>query len=326
MAGIADLMTAFTGGSRLEGAAYANQANRILDAQNKQSMMDKRVLEANLLKDQMRARGNLERNPGNLDQTTLFAVLSELAPQLKAGKEGIGVDQTNQAQAQAIQIAEKLQAQGGDPIDVMNAFIGSGEGKMLAPTNVRVNDQAAADIGYSQSQANERDAMAGFNTARAENVGVVPPGELAPIVMDALTGDDSKMLRKYPDEIPVTYDNPGLFTGDTTENLPFDDPRAQEAWGNMSEGQQAALIKDLRAAFSQWRVENIRNDPSLKDAQYAIGKFQQMQGQPIKPTREQLYATRKPDPSDFADVAAGKTTPEEFEAYFGVPYGLAGRQ
>lgn len=261
MAGTADLMAALAGGSRLENASYSASVNRLMDAANKQSMMDKRVLEANLIKDQMRARGNLERNPGNLDTTTLYAILADVADQLKAGREAVGVDQTNQAQQSAIDVAKQIQGSGAGLPDILNAFISAGEGKLQGPTNILVEEQALADIGHSEALANQANAGAKEKAAQAIKAlrgdPTTPTG--APIGK-SLTEAQLEVLLGLPMTETVMVDNPYWFTGDSpsVQEIPSDDPRRFE----------------LQTQFFEWQAKRAKTDPTIyADPQRAMGEF-----------------------------------------------------
>ena len=120
MTGIAELVSAAVGGGRAEDLAYAQMANRIVDAQSKRALLDQRVAEAAKAKDIMRSRGNFERNSMDLPAAVRFAILSDMADQYKYGQEAMGVEQINSARGQAIDVAEQLRASGADPIDIIN--------------------------------------------------------------------------------------------------------------------------------------------------------------------------------------------------------------
>lgn len=330
--GTANLMEAFAGGGRLEDAAYNTSAARIMQARNQQSMMDKRVLESSLLKDQLRSRGNFERNPGDIDEATKFAILAELAPGLKAGREAEGVGQINDARGNAVRIAAEIEAAGGDPTDVMNAFIGSGSSKLLAPTNVNVQGQADANLGKIASEIFSNTAQGGNYNASAE-LTRSKIGNTSPMSLESLTKDQAGMLWSdptNPENLPVTVGTDWFGDGpERDEMLPFDDPRAQKRWAGMEPEEREAMMtrSNYGPEFMQWRVENMGQDPTLGDSDIAIGKFLAMkQGKDLLAKKKELYAPTPPNQSDFADVESGKATPEEFEAHFGVPYSIARRQ
>lgn len=326
--GTADLVQALTGGGSVEDAAYAKMANRILEAQNKQAMLDKRVLDANLQRDIMRSRGNFERNSMDLPDMVRHAVMGDMADQLNYGQQSIGHGQKNAGRQQIMDIAGKSEA---PPEDMINMIVSAIAGKMLSPGNVRVGEQAEADIGKTTAETGAANALAGqrtaaeaFNQARTTALGDPTTPKI-----ENITGIQHGMLWKDPTEIPVTTDNPGWFTGETTEYLPLSDPRAAKQWAGMDEDEQSAMASYLGPEFMQWRQANIGTRPELADASIAVGAFlaeQMGQGDANTkkpPTRSQLYA---PSPEDFTDVETGKATPEEFEAFFGVPYAIARRQ
>ena len=283
MTGVADLVTALTGGQGIEEQAYGDAAYRIMQARNAQAEMDKRVQDAAKVKDEMRVRQNFENtfDPSMSHPDALkYAILAGIADQMKSGQEAVGVGQQNDARGRAAEIAGAMK---GDPASLMNAQIAIAGDKLLAPTNVKVTGQADADIAKTVAEtiaasalANERQAGAAKDraaVARTADGTVIPDLETIPSqLMD--------MLYTNPETIPVAVDNPGWFTGDTITDLPLNDPRAMKAWENMSEDERAMQMQDLAPEFLQWRTANILKDPSLQDIDIAIGKFLQTKGNP----------------------------------------------
>jgi hypothetical protein len=281
MAGAADLVAALTGGGQIEQKAYGDAAYRIMQARNAQAQMDKRVQDAALVRDQLRSRQNFENTftPDMSHPDTLkYAILADVADQLKYGQESIGVGQKNDARARAAEIANAMK---GDPASLLNAQTAVASGKLLGPGNVLTGPQAEADfakgvmdvlagselVNYRRAGTAKREA----DIARDAEGNVIPDLETIPKqLMD--------MLYVQPDTIPVAVDNPGLFTGDTITDLPLNDPRAMKAWENMSDEERAMQMRDLAPDFIQWRAANIGSDPSLQDIDIAVGKYLKLQG------------------------------------------------
>lgn len=87
--GIADLVGALTGGAGIENAAYDRQAARMLEAREKQAMLDKRMQEAALVADQMRSRGNFERNSMDMPPEVRFAIMAGMGSDFNQGTQGM---------------------------------------------------------------------------------------------------------------------------------------------------------------------------------------------------------------------------------------------
>lgn len=299
--GTADLISALTGGGGLEEAAYSKAAQRIMDAKATQAMMDKRIEDANLVRDQMRARGNYERNP----EEVKFAVLAGLGKDFNQGMQGVGHQQSNQGQAEALAIARQIQKDGGSPEDVLNALIAASKGTLLGPGNVRVGEQAGARIDEDVAQALQAGAGARENNAQAANYEAlnkwIDPKELAtiqetqagigtknaqtqyyqaqaeaerakPPPIETLPSALSTLLYQEPTSIPVTTDS-NFFGPDVVETLPLTDPRASAKWAGMTDDEKSAYMVDNAPDFLMWRATNIQTDSSLADIDVAVGKY-----------------------------------------------------
>jgi len=310
MTGVADLVTALTGGQGIEQKAYGDAAYRIMQARNAQAEMDKRVQDAALVKDKLRVRQNFENTftPDMSHPDALkYAILSELADQMKYGQEAVGVGQQNAARGRAAEIAGAMK---GDPASLMNAQIAVAGDKLLAPTNVKVTEQADADIAKTvmdiiagSALANERQAGAAKDraaVARTADGTVIPDMESIPS-----QGGYAGMLWTDPETIPVDVPNPGFWNfGSTTQNLPLDDPRAAKKWAGMSQEEKDAMAINLGPEFMQWRTANILQDPSLQDIDIAIGKFLQTKGNPRSGKQAQEDRNKRTVYNTVADLQA----------------------
>lgn len=298
--GTADLIAALTGGGSLEDAAYMRSANRILDAQNKQSMMDKRVIEANLLRDQMRSRGNFERNSQDMPEDARFAILAGMGSDFNQGQKGIGQSQANEAQAQALQIVETLKNEGADPIDVMNLLTGAGTGKLLGPGNVDVAGQAQADKQNSLAQAFQAATAGGKNQAQTSKINaeipLIEPQGLATrqktqaeiAAANALTQQRQASAEKYRSETGVdgvpALDPKGLNTAQLgmLSEVPITTSEMVDPWYAGPRMETTTEPTDMAFEFYRWQAEKAKTNRDYLNADFAMAEFikEQMSGAP----------------------------------------------
>jgi hypothetical protein len=259
-AGLEELVAALAGGGGLEQAAYADGLNRLTDAKSKQALMDKRVAEAYMATGKADAFKILQGNG------TDPRVLAELAAQDKAYQESQGVQQQNDARAIAAAIAGAVQ----DPLDRFNANIGVAGDKMLTPSNVRVDAQAAADLGKTQQEVQKVIAGIGTENARTQaaqalagerraKTGAIGPDGMVPLEESPLTKQLADALWDRNAQIPNPDYDPageGLFNfADDRQTIPSEVP------------------VNLMPEFQAWRAQKILTDPNMRNAEYALGKF-----------------------------------------------------
>ena len=274
MTGAADLVAALTGGKQIEQQAYGDAAYRIMQAREAQANMDKRVQEAAILKDQLRSRGNFERNSMDMPPELRFAILAGLGSDYNQGQQGAGHGIQNNALAEAL----KQALAGGDP-DAINRLVGVGSGKLLGPGNVKVGQQADADIAETVASAIEKSNMANFNQARAVKAG---QGDPAKAITSALTAPMLEDLSyKSTVEVPnPDYDPDAWFWQDaadetiTKEVVPLHE---FQVWQALKGGDDPAspYYQNERWALAQWRAEQAGNqgtDQSGSAAQDARNK------------------------------------------------------
>lgn len=259
MTGAADLVAALTGGRGIEQDAYNTAAARIIQARNAQADMDKKVQEAAKIKDILRSRQNFENVSMDLPPEVRYAILAELGPQLKAGQESIGVGQQNKARAAAAM--EALRSPEG--VDRLNAQMAIASGKLLAPTNVRVGQQADADIAETVASAVEKANMANYNQARAVKAGA---GDPAKAITSALTAPILEDLG-YPQDVEVANPNydpdawPWQDAADETITKQVVPLHEFQVWQALKGGDDPAspYYQNERWALAQWRAEQDAN-------------------------------------------------------------------
>lgn len=222
MSGIYDLAKAFTGGGAIEGKAYDDRMARMLSAANSRAATEKKLLDAAKMRDEMAARGRLSDSFGGQE---LDLILSGLASQGKAVTETRGIDQDNQARAEALNIARQMLASGEvPPIDLLNAFIGVEGSKLLGKGNVNVAGQADAAVDSVKAQTAQRIAGEAENLAQAALAEQKTATEAAKTDPDApiaatpgvLTGPQISMFEDLYRTVPNPKYDPDawVFTGD----------------------------------------------------------------------------------------------------------------
>jgi hypothetical protein len=204
-----------------------------------------------------------------------YAILADLADQLKYGQESIGVGQQNDARAQAM--IEALKAAPG--VDLQNALTGIAGDKLLAPTNVKVGQQADADIAETIASTIEKANRANFNQARAVKAGA---GDPAKAITSALTAPMLEDLG-YAQNVEVPnpdYDPTAYFWTDaadktvTKQVVPLHE---FQVWQALKGGDDptSPYYQNERWALAQWRAEQAAKqgtDQSGSDVQDARNK------------------------------------------------------
>lgn len=322
------MVAALTGGGQREDMAYATMANRILEAQNKQAMLDQRVMESNLMKDQMLERGNYRRNSMDMDPLVRMAVLAGMAGEHKTGLEAVGVGQKNNLRERGTGYLDQMEAGGADLTDMLNATTANRSDKLLTSSHVQVQPQATADIGVSNAQAKDYKTQAIWNMARAAAEGATGPGGVPIPDVESLTKDQQGLLwseQTPPETLPVRLGEEWFRGGpDRVENLPFDDARAQEMWLAMEPEERDALMKSefYGPEFARWRSAQLSANPNLSESDIAIGEFLNMKlgGGANKPSRQELYAPGVSVSPPIGAINELRTNPalaDQFDAKFG---------
>ena len=300
--GIADLVGALTGGAGIENAAYDRQAARMLEAREKQAMLDKRMQEAALVADQMRSRGNFERNSMDMPPEVRFAIMAGMGSDFNQGMQGLGHQQSNAAQADAINVARNLQ--GVDPATLINALSGARKGTMIGSDNVRVGDQANAKIAENLAQAFQASTAGGENQAQTSEINARMPF-VAPTaqaqMQDAIakigaTNAQTQMRQAQAENYraqgandPTQGLNPSgldqqimnaLYMTEEVPNPDYD-PNARWFPGDPTVEQ----TKDYVPEFLVFQAEMAEKDPRYLNADYALAQFMRQRQGGVNPQR-----------------------------------------
>ena len=257
-AGLGDLVAAFTGGGQIEDAAYSRSAARLMAAQNAQADMDKKVQEAALLKDQLRSRGNFERNSMDLDPMSRFAALAGMGSDYNQSQQGAGHGLKNEATAEAL----KLALANGD-VDAINRLIGVSGNKLLAPTNVNVGPQSQANLSKTQQEIQKVIAEIGMtNAATQENQAQAAKyrSETSPGGSDLQGLKPSGLDQQIMDALYIKEDVPN----------PDYDP---DAWFWNASPTKGKEDVDLVPEFLVFQAKKSETDPRYLNSDYALAQF-----------------------------------------------------
>ena len=320
MAGIADLVSAFAGGNAIENEAYAKQGQRILNAQNSQALLDKRIQEAVAAANEARYRQNFENVAGkelNIPDAVKYAILGGMGGDLKSSTEAIGAGKENEILGMIMNVIQQQQQSGAPPADLLNMMVGARDGKLLGPGNVQVQGQAQADLGKTIAETvaaiklgDARGALADSRNTDPTTGGVPNTETVDAFSRDNLWANPDQLAVEVPVDIPFWP-----FDGSETKMLPFDDPLAQAAWAEKTPEERATFLQFLGPEFSMWREANIANDPSLKDTGIAIGKFLSQRGGSTANPPQRAVADQATQQSQQAQQARAEfQTPDELGA------------
>lgn len=278
--GIRDFAAAITGGGNTVGNAHYDAAmSRLIRQRASQTSLDKQLEQLAREKDVNRNRTELS----TLIEDPLVRAVT-LAGQgagtnYAAAQRGTQTSIENDVLNAAVAAITGATESGGQlPVDLLNALTGVARGKLLAPTNVSVQEQADADI--------ER-------TAAQTALDLIRASDLIPAQADAATALAEQ--RRTPragsgsNSSPITLNRPS----DDQMALLFEEvapARLEESILPFGIGDKAieAELKDLYPEFEAWRARAALSGRDVKDPGIAIQQFlsEREGGQPIQVSGE----------------------------------------
>jgi hypothetical protein len=165
--GVEEAVAALVGRPAIDAQAHSTAVERMLKAQNQRELLNKRIHDALLTRDQYQATQRLKGSmPQGRDSDLIF---SKLASQFSSLQSGLETEQ----QLGTLMRAEKMipQLDQTDPTTVMNALLGvSGIGGQLGPTDIRPAHQAASNIGATDARRTASMASAALSNARRKDI------------------------------------------------------------------------------------------------------------------------------------------------------------
>ncbi len=260
--GIEDFVAAITGGG---GAAQGQEFNRLVKQRSAQVSLDRKL-------EQLTRDKDINRNRGGLNDTIEDDLLRQLVlggpgvgANFSAGQKGIKTGIESEALRGALDAILGAQAGGGElDTDFTNALTGVSSGKLLAPTNVQVQDQATSDISAS-------DAVAALNQGKLTDL---LPAQVG--AAEALTRqrDASAARSALPSNAGrlnlenLTQDQLGLLGGQE-----IDIPSEFAIQRFFGAGETKGRSEDFFPEFMKFQAENAVLDPRFQDATFALNAF-----------------------------------------------------
>jgi len=150
--GVRDFVAAVTGGNTLEQAGFDAAQARLIKQRREQATLDRAIEQAALAKDINFQRGNAL---GAIDDPLIRGIAganSGFGANFSAAQSGEQTRMENESLAAAMAALENSAESGEEiPVDLLNALNALKAGKLLAPANVQVQEQASANIGKSNA-------------------------------------------------------------------------------------------------------------------------------------------------------------------------------
>jgi len=278
--GFQSFVRALTGENQfLDRRADEASFSRLLRQRSAQTSLDRQLELLARDRDINLSRGDLR---GSIDDDVIRALTlggPGVGANFSAAQTGVGTGIKNTASQTALDAVLGAETAGADPrTDFINALIGVAGNRQTSPSGVLTREQATSDLRGSE-------AVAALNEGRLEDLLPTQVGAAEALTnqrnragggldagpdLEPLTSIQAESLILDPESIPITS---GIPFFKKTENVPFDDPRAQEKFSELSPSKQSALLQFLGPEFAQWRIANLPLDPTLADSDIAIGKF-----------------------------------------------------
>lgn len=216
-----------------------NEQRRILAARNQQALLDKRVAEAAMAAREDQYQAALQRML-DLNDPNNVAILAGLTGGMKDTAQTRGYEFENDVRAQAL---EQLRA-GTLDADTQNALMALTGEKLLGPSNVKVSDQAQADIDATRAmeRARNRSNQPGTSSPSPTRGKALSTNDLMALLNGPERVNDFYMFRADMEAQGKTYNRPADALADYTSTFKDGSLYAEAKAAEALNGAAAAAI------------------------------------------------------------------------------------
>lgn len=292
MAGIENLVQAFTGGGRLERKAYEDRMSRLTQAESARALLESRLAQAYA---DNQERAALDELPKYFTGEDLALIMSGKANQAESLSRRAGVTTQNTARDEALEYARTKEGN-----DLFNFLIGVAGDKQITPSHLNTENQADANFAKTIAETIAASELARSRGALANTR--VAEGAESPLKPTGL--DSAQLALLYQPERKVPNPN---YVEDNFLWFDKGDPTITEP------------AKDMAGDFYKFQAEMAGDNPKSPywNADYALAKFfeklgldQNTAGQVVAGAQGQA-APAKPNRRLIYDPAQGKVVDKQ---------------